>query len=541
MWIEIYRIAVDYPHETREIFVDLQFPSLRRLRADVEDLRTGTGPSSCAHRTAANPEPGTVRKVVLLVLLIGVFYLSTLRAGQSWDDDFAMYIHHAKNIATGTSYGRTGYIYDTQAAAYGPRTYPPVFPLLLAGVYKVFGLNLTAMKVEIVFLFLAALLAMALVFSSGLASRALLILLALVGFSPFLWNMKESIVSTLPFLFFLYLALGMIHRMEEENRLDTYLAGVLPGIVIYLAYGTRTVGVCLIGALWLRDLVRLRKLSRFSIVATMVFAVGWALQMYFVRGVGSYFDQFRGMPALLSHALTLANSASLLWDNGYSKLLRIAVLVVFSIVAVLGYGWRLRSKVTILETFSVTYILALLLWPTPEVEHIAPLVPLYFFYLLIGLDVVARPPRSIAMLTVFGAIAVSIYFAKYSTMKFGPLSGVEDANAQNLFQYVSTRTKPSDVIVFRRARALSLFTDRSSATYHATRNDGELWNYLCSVHADYIIDGTPDLLDPPKGASSTFLRDFLARNSEKLQQTYVNPEFNVYRIDDGSCQIGSYH
>ena len=45
----------------------------------------------------------------------------------------------------------TGYIYNPAIPVYSPRMYPPVFPLLLAPVYKMFGLSLLPMKLEQVF------------------------------------------------------------------------------------------------------------------------------------------------------------------------------------------------------------------------------------------------------------------------------------------------------------------------------------------------------------------------------------------------------
>src|SRR5258708_37609530 len=137
---------------------------------------------------------GSMQKVIVLIVLLGAFYLSTIRPGESesWGDDFAMYIHEAKNIALGVDYHQTGYIYEKEYAELGPKTYPPVFPLLLAGVYKAFGLNLTAMKIEVILLFLAALLAVALTFRDGLSPKQGLALLAMIGFCPYFSTSKEN-------------------------------------------------------------------------------------------------------------------------------------------------------------------------------------------------------------------------------------------------------------------------------------------------------------------------------------------------------------
>jgi hypothetical protein len=50
-----------------------------------------------------------IQKVAVLLVLIRAFYLSTIRPGESESlgDDFAMYIHEAKNIALGVDYRQT--------------------------------------------------------------------------------------------------------------------------------------------------------------------------------------------------------------------------------------------------------------------------------------------------------------------------------------------------------------------------------------------------------------------------------------------------
>src|SRR5258708_16035812 len=138
---------------------------------------------------------GWIQKVVVLVVLIGAFYLSTIRLGESesMGDDFAMYIHEAKNIALGVDYHQTGYIYEKEYAELGPKAYPPVFPLLLAGVYKAFGLNLTAMKIEVILLFLSALLAVALTFRDELSTNPGPPLVAMCRCNPDFWYFKDNI------------------------------------------------------------------------------------------------------------------------------------------------------------------------------------------------------------------------------------------------------------------------------------------------------------------------------------------------------------
>jgi len=476
-----------------------------------------------------------MKKVVVLIVLIGAFYLSTIRPGQSESsgDDFAMYIHEAKNIALGVDYRQTGYIYEKEYAVLGPKTYPPVFPLLLAGVYKAFGLNLTAMKVAVILLFLAALLAVALTFRDELSTKQSFALVAMIGFSPYFWNYKENILSEFPFLLFAYLSLFLIYRTYEQDSSPTYSNAALAGLAIWAAYGTRSVGISLVAALWLRDALRLRKLSLYSIVATAVFLLGAGVEMMFVQTEASYLDQFSGAPALFSHAIGYLKSVSVLWDNGYSLPVRVAVLALLSAFALIGFAARLRRGVGIFETFSLAYLAVILLWPAPSDRLLIPLVPLYLFYILIGFDAAMAPAvawqRIAAVALVVATVAVS-YAGKYSKLNYGPLDGVEDAeaHAHALFDFVS-KTDANDIFIFRRPRALALFTNRSAAAYYWTPTDDELWKKFCELHATHIVTGTLD--DAPLvGAHRGFFTTFADKYAGDLQEVYSNAHFKVYRI-----------
>ena len=65
---------------------------------------------------------------ILLLLTVAAFHIATVRQGHIWGDDFAMYLHHAKNIVEGRPYAATGYLCHPSISV-SPRMYPPIFPL----------------------------------------------------------------------------------------------------------------------------------------------------------------------------------------------------------------------------------------------------------------------------------------------------------------------------------------------------------------------------------------------------------------------------
>src|SRR4051812_42341810 len=146
------------------------------------------------------------------VALVATVHLATLRPGHEWGDDFSLYVAHARNLAEGRPYADTGYLYNPNFPSLSPRTYPPVFPLLLAPVYAVFGLDLAAMKAFVVLLFTALLGLLAVILRRRLSAPYVVACLLLFGLNPYVWQHKDRLLSEVPFLLFAYLSLFLAEK-----------------------------------------------------------------------------------------------------------------------------------------------------------------------------------------------------------------------------------------------------------------------------------------------------------------------------------------
>src|SRR5438552_8617447 len=154
--------------------------------------------------------PGRRQALFVIAVVVGavaVWQLATIRPGHQWGDDFAMYIMEARNIASLHSYTDTGFIYNPARPTYAPRAYPPGYPLVLAPVYRMFGLSFTPMKVEIILMFVGALFLLGLLVLDELPLPYVALLLALIGFAPKFTQFKNNVLSDIPGMFFVVLVL----------------------------------------------------------------------------------------------------------------------------------------------------------------------------------------------------------------------------------------------------------------------------------------------------------------------------------------------
>lgn len=475
---------------------------------------------------------------ILVIFAVGAFYLLTIRGGHNWGDDFAMYIHHAQNLAEGRPYSDTGYIYNP-GNIIGPTTYPPIYPLLLVPIYKLWGLNLKMMKVEVILIFLLALIAIYLAFRSELAWPYLVTLIALIGFHPLFWQFKDSIGSDLPFLLFTYLSFYFIHQALRfgRTRASQTIYALLTGLLICLAVGTRIIGLVLIPCLFVYYVIRSKRLGPLGIfilllTAAIIYRLIKSSQIF-----NAYADHF-GINALdvtLAHSRALIQAFALFWENGYNGVLWLPLFVTLTALAIVGYVMRISKKqITCFELFVPFYLGVFIVLPVSiEWRYVMPVIPLYIFFVFLGLDAIAdvfvkqrRMVKACAFAGVLIAILVS-YAGHYTRLDYGPIQqGMAKPETQQLFDYVKRETGQDEVVVFSKPRALTLLTGRAAATWHNVKQDKKLWDFFRQINASYLIVGRADI----GIGSQTFIQNFAARNRARLQETFANADFCVYRI-----------
>lgn len=479
-------------------------------------------------------------------LVVGVFYLLTIRTGHEWGDDFSLYLMHARNLAGGLEYRPAEYLHYSPYI--GPDAYPPVFPLLLAPVFWLFGLNLTAMKVVVIVAFVASLLVFGQMLKEQMSPVWQAALIAVAGFCPYVWDQKDRLTSDLVFLVFAYLGMLLVNKAyraeqpEVADKLDgdRLKLALAIGTVFYLAYGTRSLGLLLVPCLLLFDLVHRRKWlpSQFAVAVTAVTGSLVLLQSRLLHSDRGYYDQLATsfhdsagawLQYISGNVFGYGMALTEIWDNGYHRPARLALATAMTVLMAVGYLARVRKKLNYLDLFVAVYLIAVSVVPMDGGgRYLIPLIPFFVLYAWEGLA--ALPMGNHARNAVVVALGIAIlgsYVAKYTRLDLKTFpDGITKAEAVEFFDYVKQRTRPSDVFIFTKPRALALFTDRKSSFYPLHLNDKGLWDYFQRINATHIVLG-------PKGISpeeQEFLTAFVGKYPASLREEFANADFVSYRI-----------
>lgn len=464
------------------------------------------------------------------LLLIGAFFFSTYRTGHTWGDDFAMYLLHAGNLAEGRPYEATGYVYNPAEPHLGPPVYPPLFPLMLAPVYMLFGLNLTAFKVLITTTFLLYLAALYAILKPYLPAPWRLAAVVLMGLQPYFWDFKDAILSDIPGLLFAACAIWLAQTSYGSKQ--TIGRAVLLGLAIVVASGVRNTAVVLLPGIFVYEVLYWRRVSRFTLIAAVIAVAGLLVWRQY-SPESAYASLFRLEPGwIVANTINYAKILRTFWLNGTSNALSYAVFGIGYLVA--GWGlWTQRRNLGFLEIYALLHLALVISYSVPGAyRYLLPVLPLYLAYLLAGLRDGTRflPPamRTGALVAAVGAVLLT-YAGLYSKQNWTTIrEGVGDPEFISMANFIRQNVEPGEIITFRKPRVLALTSGHPSATYPNEATAQQLSEFLSSFHVQYVLaakltheDFVPD---------QAVLRPFLDSAGPAAELVHTEGPYSLYRM-----------
>lgn len=498
-----------------------------------------------------NPKRATIGLILIVTgaVLFSAWTLNPARFGSYHDD--GIYVVTAKALATGQ-----GYRIISLPGAPAQTKYPPLYAGLLSLVWRVnpnFPENLRWMMMTSVVtaaFFLIATYAY-LVRRSYAARGTALLIVGLMACNFRLLILSNSLYSDLLYMLLSVLALWQCERYADDDRLWT---GLGAGLLLGLAFLTRTMGITLLLSAALYFLIR-RQFKKLMVVSAMsaLLVVPWILwQKAHSAPAGPamayYTDYMADFRAHISDAhlmrqmiaknliyVGLVNVPTVMLGLEVDNYRQPAVVLIVILAAALvanGLLKRWRSGVRLPDLYVTVYGGLLLVWPYASSDRfIIPLLPFLLYYLISQLQFFLSKARAPAAGKALHRVAHALFALAALGLgiatAYGELSGLirlikyqegfrEYANRRApVMAWIKQHTAPSDVILSyedptvylhtgRRAVRLALLRIRAFYQDTTTIEEAEMAKlrrlmrdsgarYLVLANNDFFLDYQPEL------------------------------------------------
>jgi len=486
---------------------------------------------NCAVRQLKDP---LLIAILILSIALGSSHLTR---GQDWGDDFAAYIMQAKSIVQGNMpefIQRNSFTINTSTENIGAVAYPWGYPLIIAPVYAIAGLDLSALKLPTLLFYAGFLVCLFILMRRKLDRGKSLLIVALFAFNPTYLQFLDHILSDIPFLFFSTLALLWMDFCEDDHR--AAFAWAL-GPVIFMAFFIRVTGIFLLLVFSCvqviqiirhrNDLDLIRRTIRLMLIVWLVFgALGLISALVFPAGSESYISELASFSAgtfLDNLSSYFQVFGSFFGTDAVSALIYYFAFVFF----VLGL-WIRKKRDAIFIIYFFIVVASLIIWPYFQgIRLILPLLPLFLYFAIQGLSFTVehltwkRYEFGKVVFYGFGLVIVLSFFTTSTVHAYTNIrndrqvSGPFDKYSIQTYDFIKNETPADSVIIFFKPRLLHLMTGHD--TFESTKcQPMHLGDYLV------LVKGPSKYRQIPVGLIKMCHLD--------LREVFENEVFVAYRI-----------
>ena len=423
-------------------------------------------------------------------LLFGLFFfinIFTLNDGHNWGDDFAQYIQHAINLVEHKPYA-SKISWDLWVV------YPPGFPLLLSSMIYWFGVNFKILKCLNVLLWALSALA-----AYGLALKSLdlfwaRMIAAWFLTSSFFFFFKQNVLSDIPFMCFVLLAMWTFMKFEDyqQKGFKIQSQALLWLSIFCMSYALliRWAGISLFLAVILYYFVIKRDWkASLSFILGAVIACFIALQYgaspigYFDKNTVSHLREFFGSILYNSaYALQMIltffiSSTSFAMNNNWVGLLFLGIMGLFF------YRLYLR-KISFMGCFTFIYLGGVILWPIHE-------GPRFLLPVIIPITIYSikcfKPAWRKLVVFIFLFLIFHNVFAIASDFRFND-DDIFQRDSLEMLQWVDLHINPEVNYMFSHPRALGFITHRIGYSFGTHQAEMRGWyKRIKPLHINYLI------------------------------------------------------
>jgi hypothetical protein len=424
--------------------------------------------------------PGCLVVLLMLVITLACFVMKV--PGHNWGDDFALYINQSKHLLQGNVDSlvekNTFSIEQSTLKHFSPTLAPWGYPLLIAPIIQVFGLDVEALKTMNIVLFILFLGCFYWLVKQSMPRAISILLFVCIATNYRLIDHTNVVGTEISFLLFSTGTLAAIHYYQLPSY--RLWKGLLMGGMLYFSFMIRTEGLLLFAGflVWQAGLLCNKEKSTGCSIERKI---TWLLLPYLTsfclyivvskilpNGFVSHFNN-----SSLVSVEKMVNSM-MYYKGKVSNMIyhRLGMIPFFMLIVLLfvGIGGRLKKDPHVV-TYFLLLIGTLIVWPFNEYRYIFASFPFLVYF--IGHGILYLESKlykkeyhvSILMLGLLICLNISVLIPKLvlRSQNKNVVSGPTSPASKEMFNFINERTNIDDTIIFFRPRAMTLYTDRKSA------------------------------------------------------------------------------
>lgn len=469
---------------------------------------------------------------LLVALLIPILFIN-IKTSHDWGDDFAQYIHQAKNILSGISQNEAGYIFNENYII-GPQTYPTGFPLLLSIVIHFFGDSISTLNIYMSFWLIATCVIGYFILRLHTNYLVALFTTLVIAYNPMLLNFKTEIMSDLPFTFFSMLSIYLLHKKE------TFWLSLLIGILIGFSIHIRSIGVVLVIALCLTSVLRngfsilKNKQSLFIISSTIITFLALTL----IFNCNSSYPLLSKDKSLWT---TINNHTSYTFeslqfffhqyytaDYLYIGIIASSSLIVFSLLGfLLALKTNYKAFITIYSALFIAIVVSYR-FSDAGLRFFYPLLFFIFLFAIQGFKVVIKPILTInKWIPIVSSILILFFYSfeirKMIDSKDVVYDGPQSIQSKMAFDFIQKNISKKSILAFEKPRVLALYLACNSVALTGNINNNELIKEIKKFKVNYILISNK--------ISEVSTKQFTETDTTHCKLLFNNEEFKFYKLN----------
>jgi hypothetical protein len=308
------------------------------------------------------------------------------------------------------------------------------------------------------------------------------------------------------------------------------------GVLIFIALEIRPTAIILIPAILFYAIFHKRSLIKGVLVTTGTFGILMVLLSLLYPVEGNYVEMMRSFYAMkdrdelyrhLTYMLNLyiEDFRGLFAAGNTKTTVNLLVYFIGGYLFFIGWVKRTLKGPEFMEVLLLGYFIMIIFWPGHQgIRYFAPVVPIYFVYILDMMHLKGLPKTTLAFrisYTMLCFITSIVFYTSFDMMS--EKYGVTGPNSSALFDEIENVVPEDAVIMSLKPRAICLMTDRGGIVFPDEDHRDALQSCIQENSVGYMVI-------PAYGGGPGYIKTEILPDTLRYHELYRNDEWLLFQL-----------